>query len=156
MSQCSGLYSFPTSPLSRPLTLAMIEKTAGLLTTTTNKLRLCPTTESTLDLCMADLGNQEQIRRLTASEAGFHGAHHWSTNPCSACVRHRRHPVLLLVPQPLSQSESNVRHLAACTKWMVIATTPQPSVCMAGTAAQSPKAAHVASLLVCHLQLMTR
>ncbi|KAI2496141.1 hypothetical protein MHU86_18372 [Fragilaria crotonensis] len=59
------------------LTLAMIEKT-GLLSTTTDKFRLRPTTEWTLDLFKAEfkLGNQERIRRLTASDAGFHGAHH--------------------------------------------------------------------------------
>ena len=59
------------------LTLAMIEKT-GLLSTTTDKFRLRPTTEWTLDLFKVEfkLGNQERIRRLTASDAGFHGAHH--------------------------------------------------------------------------------
>lgn len=61
------------------LTLAMIEKT-GLLTTTTEKFRLRPTSEWTLGLFKAEfkLGNQERIRRLTASDAGFHGAHHTS------------------------------------------------------------------------------
>ena len=57
----------------------MIEKT-GLLTTTTDKFRLRPTTEWMLSLFKAEfkLGDQEQIRRLTASDAGFHGAHHTS------------------------------------------------------------------------------
>lgn len=61
------------------LTLAMIEKT-GLLATTTEKFRLRPTTEWTLVLFKAEfkLGNQERIRRLTASDGGFHGAHHAS------------------------------------------------------------------------------
>jgi hypothetical protein len=59
------------------LTLAMLEKT-GLLATTTDKFRLRPTTEWTLALFKAEFkrGNQERIRRLTASDAGFHGAHH--------------------------------------------------------------------------------
>ena len=61
------------------LTLAMIEKT-GLLATTTDKFRLRPTTEWTLGLFKTEfkLGSQERIRRLTASDAGFHGAHHTS------------------------------------------------------------------------------
>ena len=58
------------------LTLAMIEK-SGLLTSTTEKFRLRPVAEWTLDLFKAEfkLGNQERIRRLTASDAGYHGAH---------------------------------------------------------------------------------
>lgn len=58
------------------LTLAMIEKT-GLLVTTTEKFRLRPTAEWTLPLFKTEfkLGNQERIRRLTASDAGYHGAH---------------------------------------------------------------------------------
>ena len=68
------------------LTLAMIEKT-GLLATTTEKFRLRPTTEWTLALFKADfkLGNQERIRKLTAGDAGFHGAHHTTTvpHPCA-------------------------------------------------------------------------
>lgn len=58
------------------LTLAMLEKT-GLLTTTTDKFRLRPTSEWTLALFKSEfkLGNQERVRRLTASDAGFHGAH---------------------------------------------------------------------------------
>ncbi len=59
------------------LTLAMLEKT-GLLASTTDKFRLRPTAEWTLDLFKAEfkMGNQERIRRLTASDAGYHGAHH--------------------------------------------------------------------------------
>ena len=58
------------------LTLAMIEKT-GLLATTTEKFRLRPITEWTVAAFKADfiLGNKERIRRLTAGDAGFHGAH---------------------------------------------------------------------------------
>ncbi|KAI2509715.1 hypothetical protein MHU86_4697 [Fragilaria crotonensis] len=58
------------------LTLAMIEKT-GLLASTTDKFRLRPTAEWTFDLFKAEfkMGNQERIRRLTASDAGYHGAH---------------------------------------------------------------------------------
>ena len=54
----------------------MIEKT-GLLATTTEKFRLRPVTEWTVALFKADfiLGNKERIRRLTAGDAGFHGAH---------------------------------------------------------------------------------
>jgi hypothetical protein len=61
------------------LTLAMIEKT-GLLASTTDKFRLRPTAEWTLGLFKTEfkLGNQERIRRLTASDAGYHGAHHAS------------------------------------------------------------------------------
>ena len=61
------------------LTLAMIEKT-GLLATTTEKFRLRPVTEWTVALFKADfiLGNKERIRRLTAGDAGFHGAHNAS------------------------------------------------------------------------------
>ena len=60
------------------LTLAMIEKT-GLLASTTDKFcRLRPTAEWALELFKTEfkLGNQERIRRLTASDdAGYHGAH---------------------------------------------------------------------------------
>jgi hypothetical protein len=58
------------------LTLAMIEKT-GLLATTTEKFRLRPLNEWTLPLFKSEfqLGNKERIRRLTAGDAGFHGAH---------------------------------------------------------------------------------
>lgn len=58
------------------LTLAMFEST-GLLATTTEKFRLRPLTEWTLDLFKAEfkLGNQERVRKLTAGLAGFHGAH---------------------------------------------------------------------------------
>ena len=58
------------------LTLAMIEKT-GLLATTTEKFRLRPFDEWTVALFRSEfqLGNKERIRRLTAGDAGFHGAH---------------------------------------------------------------------------------
>ena len=54
----------------------MIEKT-GLLVSTTDKLRLRPTTEWTLELFKTEskFGNQERIRCLTASDACYHGAH---------------------------------------------------------------------------------
>jgi hypothetical protein len=58
------------------LTLAMIEKT-GLLATTTEKFRLRPILEWTVALFKSELqlGNKERLRRLTAGDAGFHGAH---------------------------------------------------------------------------------
>ena len=58
------------------LTLAMIEKT-GLLSTATEEFRLRPITEWLVAIFKADfiLGNKERIRRLTAGDAGFHGAH---------------------------------------------------------------------------------
>ena len=54
----------------------MIEKT-GLLATTTENFRLRPITEWTVATFKTDfiLGNKERIRRLTAGDAGFHGAH---------------------------------------------------------------------------------
>jgi hypothetical protein len=74
------------------LTLAMIEKT-GLLATTTEKFRLRPLTEWTVALFKADfiLGNKERIRRLTAGDAGFHGAHnvistHTPTPPPTSAI----------------------------------------------------------------------
>ena len=56
--------------------LAMIEKT-GLLATTTEKFRLRPLAEWTFALFKAEfvLGNKERLRRLTAGDAKFHGAH---------------------------------------------------------------------------------
>ena len=62
------------------LTLAMIEKT-GLLATTTEKFRLRPINEWTVALFKSEfiLGNKERIRRLTAGDAGFHGAHSATT-----------------------------------------------------------------------------
>jgi hypothetical protein len=64
------------------LTLAMIEKT-GLLATTTEKFRLRPLTEWTVVIFKTDfvLGNKERIRRLTAGDAGYHGAHSATTTP---------------------------------------------------------------------------
>ena len=59
------------------LTLAMIEKT-GLLATTTEKFRLRPVDKWTVTIFKTEfqLGNKERIRRLTAGDVGFHGAHH--------------------------------------------------------------------------------
>lgn len=64
------------------LTLAMIEKT-GLLATTTEKFRLRPVDEWTIPVFKTEfqLGNKERIRRLTAGDAGFHGAHAAVTTP---------------------------------------------------------------------------
>jgi hypothetical protein len=64
------------------LTLAMIEKT-GLLATTTEKFRLRPLTEWSLAAFKSDfvLGNKERIRRLTAGDAGFHGANNAISTP---------------------------------------------------------------------------
>lgn len=58
------------------LTLAMIEKT-GMLATTTEKFRLRPIDEWSLDVFKAEFkrGNQERVRKLTAGDAGYHGAH---------------------------------------------------------------------------------
>ena len=58
------------------LTLTMIEKT-GLLATTTEKFWLRPIDEWTVARFKSEfqLGNKERIRRLTAGDAGFHGAH---------------------------------------------------------------------------------
>jgi hypothetical protein len=60
------------------LTLAMIEKT-GLLATTTEKFLLCPSNEWTIAFLKSEFqlgGQKERLRRLTAGAAGFHGAHH--------------------------------------------------------------------------------
>ena len=64
------------------LTLAMIEKT-GLLASTTEKFRLRPVAEWTLDTFYAEfeLGNKERARKLTAGTAGFHGAHNATVVP---------------------------------------------------------------------------
>lgn len=67
------------------LTLTMIEKT-GLLASTTEKFRLRPLPEWTMALFKSEfqLGNKERIRRLTAGDAGFHGANHAATPPTTA------------------------------------------------------------------------
>ena len=71
--------SFGTVPIADitviTLTLAMIEKT-GLLASTTEKFRLRPIDEWTLLIFYDEfeLGNKERVRRLTAGDAGFHGA----------------------------------------------------------------------------------
>ncbi|KAI2494252.1 hypothetical protein MHU86_20270 [Fragilaria crotonensis] len=67
------------------LTLAMIEET-GLLATTTEKFRLRPFDEWTVALFRSEfqLGNKERIRRLTAGDAGFHGAHNVIGTPTPA------------------------------------------------------------------------
>jgi hypothetical protein len=64
------------------LTLAMIEKT-GLLASTTEKFRLRPIDEWTVPLFKLEfqLGNKERLRRLTAGDAGFHGAHSALSTP---------------------------------------------------------------------------
>lgn len=64
------------------LTLAMLEKT-GLLASTTEKFRLRPLDEWTLDLFKSEfkLGHQERFRKLTAGDAGFHGAHSAALTP---------------------------------------------------------------------------
>jgi hypothetical protein len=64
------------------LTFAVIEK-ADLLATTTENFCLCPLTEWTFAVFKADfvLGNKERIRRLTASDAGYHGAHNAISTP---------------------------------------------------------------------------
>ena len=65
------------------LPLAMIEKT-GLLATTTEKFRLRPVNEWTSIALFKrefQLGNnKERIRRLTAEDAGYHGAHNATPN----------------------------------------------------------------------------
>ena len=82
----------------------MIEKT-GLLASTTDKFRSRPTAEWTLDELFKTelkLGNQERIRRLTASDAGYHGAHN----------------AILVTPPPNS---------AAATTATTINTPPTPA-----------------------------
>lgn len=67
------------------LTLAMLESTGLLATTTTQKCRLRPINEWTLDLFLKSklkLGiQQERVRKLTAaSEVGYHGTHQQATS----------------------------------------------------------------------------
>ncbi|KAI2497586.1 hypothetical protein MHU86_16892 [Fragilaria crotonensis] len=59
----------------------MLEKT-GLLASTTEKFRLRPLDEWTLEVFKSEfkLGNQERLRKLTAGDAGFHGAHQASVS----------------------------------------------------------------------------
>ena len=69
----------------------------GIPNTTTDKFRLRPATDWTLEVFKTDfklVGNKERIRRLTASDAGYHGAHHASSSlvkPLTALI-----PVALL------------------------------------------------------------
>ncbi|KAI2502230.1 hypothetical protein MHU86_12202 [Fragilaria crotonensis] len=97
------------------LTLAMIEKT-GLLATTTEKFRLRPITEWTVAAFKADfiLGNKERIRRLTAGDAGFHGAHNaiipatpqlHSPAIAAAAVTPPQHHLLRHVMSPLKEGK---------------------------------------------------
>ncbi len=108
----------------------MLEKT-GFLATTTDKYLLRLTSEWTLALFKTEfkLGNQERIHRLTASDAGFHGAHHASVVTSAqrqpSRPPHHHQPrqfstyllkwqaLLLLVPRPVTESESYVRHVLA-------------------------------------------
>ena len=119
------------------LTLAMIEKT-GLLASTTEKFRLRPVTEWTVATFKADfiMGNKERIRRLTAGDAGFHGAHSatlparhpqsgnrsgcrhsyhssYTSTPCRGSPRHcrRGQDVLLLDTRSQPTSQSHFPHL---------------------------------------------
>ena len=85
------------------LTLAMIEKT-GLLASTTEKFRLRPVPEWTVATFKTEfiLGNKERIRRLTAGDAGFHGAHSATTpvtpTPAIAAAAVTPTPVAALPP----------------------------------------------------------
>ena len=96
------------------LTLAMIEKT-GLLATTTEKFRLRPSADWTMEIFRADfkLGNQERIRKLTAGSAGYHGAHNVSTVP---------HPLAT----PIATSSTSIPASAALVT--PAATTPAANV----------------------------
>jgi hypothetical protein len=96
------------------LTLAMIEKT-GLLASTTEKFRLRPTAEWTLEVFKTEfkLGNQERIRRLTASDAGYHGAHQAS----------------VVTPPPVSTTSTATPTSAAAT---ISTATPAQHVSVEG------------------------
>ncbi len=60
----------------------MLEKT-GLLASTTEKFCLRPIGKWTIALFKSEfqLGNKERVRRLTAGDAGFHGAHSATRTP---------------------------------------------------------------------------
>jgi hypothetical protein len=92
------------------LTLAMIGKT-GLLATTTEKFCLRPIDKWTVAVFKAEfqLGNKECIQRLTAGDAGFHGAHNATTPPPALAAAVTRHPLLLtphLPPPDTLQSKA--------------------------------------------------
>ena len=69
------------------LTLAMFELT-GLLATTTEKFCLRPIDKRTVPLFKSEfhLGNKERLRRLTANDAGFHGAYSVVRTPLAVPV----------------------------------------------------------------------
>ena len=91
------------------LTLAMIEKT-GLLSTTTEKFRLRPLPEWTVALFKAEfqLGNKERLRRLTAGDAGFHGAH--SAVPTTP-PPHAGAPAIAVTPTTAPPPAAAARHV---------------------------------------------
>ena len=103
------------------LTLAMIEKT-GLLATTTEKFRLRPVAEWTLDNFHAEfeLGNRERVRKLTAGAAGFHGGAHNATT----------------VPHPLANPVTPASGTAS----------PSASAALVTPAGSTPAAANVVNL----------
>ena len=111
------------------LTLAMIEST-GLLATTTEKFCLRPLADRTLALFKAEfkLGNQERVCKLTAGNAGFHGAHQAiAVTPLPATVAAAVIPTLL---HQLRRSTSLLRVaiciIAGCMASASTAITPPP------------------------------
>ena len=94
------------------LTLAMIEKT-GLLATTTEKFRLRPVSEWTIALFKSEfqLGNKERIRRLTAGTAGFHGAHHAAAPPTAVTPNNASASAAAVTPAPIPNALAASRHV---------------------------------------------
>jgi hypothetical protein len=148
------------------LTLAMIEKT-GLLASTTEKFRLRPIDEWTVPLFKLfefQLGNKERLRRLTAGDAGIswctlrsqhtsaynrhcrgcRNAHRTSaTSCCPPCHSGRRQNVLLLDTRSQSSAQPHVHHMSSQSRGPS-RSMPLPSVCAAATT-KSPLAAPAAS-----------
>lgn len=90
------------------LTLAMIEKT-GLLSTTTEKFRLRPVDEWTFAVFKAEfhLGNKERIRRLTAGDAGFHRAH----SAAAIVTPPATETAAAVTPTPIAAAAAASRHV---------------------------------------------
>ena len=99
-----------TDVMAITLTVAMIEKT-GLLTDATKAWRLRPLAEWTMQTFQADFNraNKERHRQLTASTAGYHGAHQATSTITPVSTPTRSSAAAVSTPTPPATTPPNSR-----------------------------------------------